>query len=141
MGAVRLGLAGVLVLLALGGLGRSRAVAGSAPDEALHRLLDALLDGYVRDGRVYYGALRRARAALDRDVASLDVEASRYERWSREDRLAFWIDAYNALVLQTVPPERAWLERNAFRLVYKPFDWRLNDLSGVNTAPRATSLP
>lgn len=293
MGAVRLGLAGlagVLVMLAIGGLGRPGASAGSVPDEALHRPFDALLDVYVRDGLVYYEALRRARAALDRYVASLDVEAARYERWSREDRLAFWIDAYNAFVLQTVidhypirgraaeyppdsirqipgafdrrifhaagravtldaiehtvlaefrdpraylalgrgavgsgrlrseayvgerleaqlaemtrefvrtvrhvtidpvagelrvsaifgwhaeafaaaygdgdprfarrspieravlalvlpqsfPPEREWLERNTFRLVYKPFDWRLNDRSGGNTAPRATSAP
>src|SRR5262245_30422893 len=38
----------------------------------LHRPLDELLDIYVRDGFVYYNALRSDRAKLDRYVASLN---------------------------------------------------------------------
>ncbi len=83
-------------------VGPAGARVDSGEGEAPHRPLDALLETYVRDGRVYYRALQQARAALDRYVASLDVDAARYEGWSREDRLAFWINAYNAFVLQIV---------------------------------------
>ena len=65
-----------------------------------NRLLDETLDLYVRDGFVYYRALKSDRSRLDRYVSSLagaDV-ASR----PAEERLAFWINAYNAIVLKTV---------------------------------------
>ncbi len=102
---------GATILLALAAL----APAASAPparaasqDETapavtgLHRPLDALLDANVRDGDVYYLALKRGRAPLDRYVASLDVAPAVFARWTRDEQLAFWIDAYNAFVLQTV---------------------------------------
>ena len=41
--------------------------------EPLHRPFDQILDLYVRDGLVYYGALRAERSRLDRYIASLDV--------------------------------------------------------------------
>ncbi|MCC7123778.1 MAG: DUF547 domain-containing protein [Acidobacteria bacterium] len=68
--------------------------------DPLHRPFDAILDIYVRDGLVYYNALKLERARFDRYVASLgsvDVSA-----WPRERQLAFWINAYNAFVLNTV---------------------------------------
>jgi hypothetical protein len=70
--------------------------------EPLHRPLDQLLDLYVRDGYVYYRALRAERARLDRYVASLNVAAAAYGRWPRAQQIAFWLNAYNAFVLQTV---------------------------------------
>jgi len=68
---------------------------------ALHRPFDEILDANVRDGFVYYLALKQTRAALDRYVSSLEMPAERVERWPREERLALWLNAYNALVLQT----------------------------------------
>jgi hypothetical protein len=70
--------------------------------EPLHRPFDQILDLYVRDGYVYYRALRIERAALDRYVASLNVTAATYSGWSREQKIAYWLNAYNAFVLQTV---------------------------------------
>jgi hypothetical protein len=70
--------------------------------EALHRPFDQLLDLNVRDGFVYYRALRSERGRLDRYAASLNVPAPTYERWTREEKMAFWVNAYNAFVLQTV---------------------------------------
>ena len=64
--------------------------------------LDRILDTYVRDGYVYYNALKAGRAALDRYVASLDVAPERVARMTENDRRAFWVNAYNALVLRTV---------------------------------------
>jgi hypothetical protein len=75
---------------------------GQTQADALHRPFDEILDLNVRDGFVYYAALRQTRGELDRYVASLDVPPDVLERWSRDERLAFWLNAYNAFVLQTV---------------------------------------
>ena len=80
---------------------RAFAAQGSTGD-ALHRAFDQILDLNVRDGLVYYRALRASRAALDRYAASLNVPAATYQSWSREQQMAFWLNAYNAFVLQTV---------------------------------------
>src|SRR5215208_3315666 len=76
--------------------------AAQSQTEALHRPLDQILDVNVRDGLVYYRALRSERGRLDRYVASLNVPAATYEGWSRERQAAFWLNAYNAVVLATV---------------------------------------
>ena len=70
--------------------------------EVLHRPLDQILDVNVRDGLVYYRALKSERGRLDRYVASLNVPAATYNGWTREGQMAFWLNAYNAFVLQTV---------------------------------------
>jgi hypothetical protein len=72
---------------------------GSDP---LHRALDQILDVNVRDGFVYYRAMQGSRDALDRYVAALNVPAATYNAWTREAKMAFWVNAYNAFVLQTV---------------------------------------
>lgn len=76
----------------------------STPEvDALHRPFDELLDLYVRDGFVYYGALKSDRGRLDRYIAALDgPRASAHANGSAEQRRALWINAYNALVLRTV---------------------------------------
>lgn len=78
------------------------AAQGPIEVEALHKPLDQLLDLYVRDGYVYYRALRSERARLDRYIASLDVAPATYEGWSRERKMAFWVNAYNVFALKTV---------------------------------------
>jgi hypothetical protein len=64
-----------------------------------HTRLDAILDIYVRDGLVYYRALQRERGSIDRYVASLAVPV---DGRSQAEQTAFWLNAYNALVLRTV---------------------------------------
>jgi len=66
----------------------------------LHAPFDRILDVDVRDGYVYYRALKADRARLDAYVASLGSAA--IDQASRDEQLAFWINAYNAFVLQTV---------------------------------------
>ena len=78
---------------------RPPAAPGSDP---LHAPLDEILDVNVRDGLVYYRALQSQRGRLDRYAASLDVPAATDDAWSREQRMAFWVNAYNTFVLQTV---------------------------------------
>ena len=78
---------------------------GQPQVESLHRPLDQILDLYVRDGLVYYRALKGDRAKLDRYAASLNVAPAAYAAWSREEQAAFWLNAYDAFVLQTVIDE------------------------------------
>lgn len=64
--------------------------------------LDRILDLYVRDGLVYYRALRAERAVLDRYVRALRDVPADFDGWSTGQRVAFWLNSYNALVLRTV---------------------------------------
>jgi hypothetical protein len=70
--------------------------------DPLHRPYDQILDVHVRDGLVYYRALKGSRAAFDRYVASLDVAPAEYDGWARPRQIAFWINAYNAFVIESV---------------------------------------
>ena len=69
------------------------AVASATAQDSTAKLLDETLDLYVRDGFVYYRALRSDRSRLDRYVnaiASTDVAGR-----PRDEQIAFWINAYN----------------------------------------------
>lgn len=73
------------------------------PVDPLHKPFDDILDQYVRDGLVYYNALRIERGKLDAYVRALGAVAADEEaQWAPARRLAFWINAYDAFVLQTV---------------------------------------
>jgi hypothetical protein len=61
---------------------------------------DEILDTYVRDGLVYYRALKSDRVKLDAYVGSL--AGGSVESAPRDEQVAFWLNAYNAIVLQTV---------------------------------------
>jgi hypothetical protein len=62
--------------------------------------LDSLLDLYVRDGLVYYRALKHDRAKLDEYLSG--AANTPVETLPKEEQLAFWLNAYNATVLRTV---------------------------------------
>ena len=91
-----------LVLLAAFGTIQAQESAPPAVDP-LHRPFDEILDIYVRDGLVYYRALKSERARFDRYLQSLAAtSAETVKGWAPERQLAFWINAYNASVLRTV---------------------------------------
>jgi len=69
-------------------------------DTARRKTYDTILDLNVRDGFVYYRALKADRAKLDGYVNLLANTAA--DKLPREAQLAFWLNAYNALVLKTV---------------------------------------
>ena len=72
----------------------------SLADGARRKAFDQLLDLNVRNGDVYYRALKAQRGKLDGFVnfqATIAVD-----KLSREEQLAFWLNAYDALVLKTV---------------------------------------
>ena len=64
----------------------------------------AVLRRHVDDmGMVSYEALKESPADLHqfvRMLAELDPEV--YEAWEEQDRIAFWINAYNALTLKVI---------------------------------------
>lgn len=96
-----------VLLIALAATGTASFTAAQSPTpadvEALHRPFDEILDVYVRDGLVYYFALKQERGKFDRYVQALgDVSADTVKGWPPERQLAYWINAYNAFVLRTV---------------------------------------
>ena len=94
---------------------------GSQSD--LHAPFERLLDTYVREGNVYYRTLRSERAALDRYIAALNVPEKTLATWSPQERQAFWINAYNALVLRTVV--------NAYPIAGKSPDYPPNSIRQI----------
>ena len=84
-----------------------------------------VLRDYVRPPRVDYAALAKGRASLDAAVAAFaePVQADE-QRWTRQQRLAFWINAYNAFTLRVIvdhyPIRSPWLTlspRNSIRQI------------------------
>lgn len=84
-----------------------------------HSLYDQTLKKYVADERVDYATLQRERQDLDRYVASLEeLSQETYGQMSEEEKIAFWINAYNAITLKVIidhyPIKRSGLKGLAF---------------------------
>ncbi len=85
----------------------------------------AVLTRYVRPPRVDYKALTADRGALDRAVAEFAAaEAGAENGWARDERIAFWINAYNAFTLRAIvdhyPIQAGWFSlqpRNSIRQI------------------------
>ena len=107
--------AALLVALAVPGCGADAATdaAGSSAEaaEAAEDRAEGRAEGplaawgrvlakHHRDGGVDYAALKRDRGDLDRFLASL--AGAEPAKMSEDERLAFWINAYNAVVLHHV---------------------------------------
>jgi Protein of unknown function, DUF547 len=92
----QVGLGVVVALLLSGPALRS----GQISPDARRKTYDELLDVNVRDGFVYYRALKAERGGLEAYINSLGSASVDSE--SRDEQIAFWLNAYNAIVLQTV---------------------------------------
>lgn len=103
-----------------------RAAPAACPDvDPAHGAWTRLLAAHVDDGRVdYEGIARAGRDALDAYLATLEgVCRATYDAWSREARIAFWLNVYNAAVVRLVLDEWpidsvrdvGWLPGAAFR--------------------------
>lgn len=68
-----------------------------------HSLFDAVLQKYVSNGLVDYHSLKNNKTDLDTYLTQLEkVNPSDFENWSREEKMAFWINAYNALTIEGI---------------------------------------
>ncbi|HSR42490.1 MAG TPA: VTT domain-containing protein [Longimicrobiales bacterium] len=77
----------------------------AVPDHALpdHALFTEVLSRHLRDHRVDYASLKEERESLDRYLDTLaQVDPGELAASSRDARLAFWINAYNACMLRLV---------------------------------------
>jgi uncharacterized protein DUF547 len=72
----------------------------SLAEAARRKSFDQILDLYVRNGDVYYRALRSDRGKLDGYINL--IATTTVDKRPREEQIAFWLNAYNALVLRTV---------------------------------------
>ncbi len=76
------------------------------PVDLNHAKWDQLLKNYIHNGLVDYDALAQNRNLLDsylEELQSYPIE--QFSDLSREDRIAFWINLYNASVLQLILEE------------------------------------
>jgi hypothetical protein len=95
-----------------------------------HETWSAILARWVSGGRVDYAGLRReGEASLEAYLEALSGACARdYERWPAQERIAFWINAYNAftvrLILDHYPIQSirkiGWLPGAAFRKRFIP---------------------
>jgi hypothetical protein len=103
-------------------------------DNARQQGYDQILDSYVRDGLVYYRTLKSDRARLDAFVSS--NQSASLEGASREAQIAFWLNAYNALVLQTIITQYPIPQRNreyparSIRQISGAFDRTMHRVAG-----------
>lgn len=68
-----------------------------------HALFTRVLSTHVRGDRVDYEALSRMRGDLDSYLSRLTAQdAQEFGTWTRDEQLAFWLNAYNAFTLQAV---------------------------------------
>ncbi|HKK88169.1 MAG TPA: DUF547 domain-containing protein [Saprospiraceae bacterium] len=68
-----------------------------------HQSFDALLKQYVTlEGWVDYRGLMADRSKLDHYLELLSSHHPNEKNWSRNERLAYWINAYNAFTLQLI---------------------------------------
>lgn len=85
------------------------AVPASTPDETFdhsHAAWTKILEGALEKGLVDYAGLRKSPAALDAYLADLAATTpAEHRTWTRNQRYAFWINAYNAYTIQLVRDE------------------------------------
>lgn len=133
-------LLGLLSVAFLGGTGKEPAV-GQPDGRALqitgsqtrfdheHRSWTEILTQYVREGSVdYRGLADHGQVALNAYLSALSAASPAESGWAREERLAFWINAYNAFTIRLIldhyplPSIRAigFLPLAAFRTKFIP---------------------
>jgi len=117
----------IVVLLAAPGTVYS----GECPEiDHEHAEWSAILQNWVNDGRVNYSALKNeGRAPLESYLMTLSAAcAADYLKWSREQQIAFWINAYNAFTIKLIVDnypiksirDIGWLPAAAFRKNFIP---------------------
>lgn len=76
----------------------------SSSDSVSYVYFAEVLARYVNDqGLVDYAGLKENRAGLDAFIVNLaELKPNAYAAWSEPDKIAFWLNAYNAITLASV---------------------------------------
>ncbi|GAB4372934.1 MAG: hypothetical protein Kow0042_16510 [Calditrichia bacterium] len=68
-----------------------------------HQLFDSLLQRYVEQGWVNYQGIKQNPQWLDRYLETIENLAPEvYENWTDNQKMAFWINAYNAITIKGI---------------------------------------
>lgn len=89
-----------------------------------HGRLDRVLSAHVTDGRVDYAAFAASREFTGYLGALSAFDPSRLER---DERLAFWINAYNAFTIELINRNE---ERRSIRKISRPWSVRFIRIGG-----------
>jgi len=86
---------------------------------------ELLQSNVQKDGPVDYGSLRRRRLDVKQILMELgELDPNSYAAWSNDEKLAFWINAYNLKMLEIItrnyPIQSSWW----LRLTWPPSDIR-----------------
>ena len=73
--------------------------AGVPPPLPYSYFLERFVDG---DGLVDYAGLKAVQGSLDAACTSFDRDPRNYDSWGENDRMAFWLNAYNAFTLKLI---------------------------------------
>jgi len=92
------GLKKVILLLSL------LSVAAAAPKTHFdHQKFDRVLRKFVANGRVNYAGIKADHGLLQQYLDKLEAVNPRdFEKWSRAEKMAFWINAYNAITIEGI---------------------------------------
>jgi hypothetical protein len=134
--------AGVVIMCAgVAALALAGAAVAGAEGAVDHAAYDTFLKEYVRDGLVDYPGAEKDVEVLHAYLEALsDSSAAHYKTWDRDTRMAFWINAYNALTIYIVlmhypiVPESAYPENlvpaNSIKQIPDVWDTAYVDLAG-----------
>ncbi|MDT0556290.1 DUF547 domain-containing protein [Patiriisocius hiemis] len=87
-----------------------------------HSIWNALLQKYVtKEGNVNYEGFRQERGILREYIASLGAQIPA-ESWTKEDKLAYWMNAYNAMTVDLILRN---LPLQSIKDIDKPWNQRL----------------
>jgi len=68
-----------------------------------HAKLDTLLDIFTSNGKINYAAVQVSPRLLDDYSQQLyQLSSAEYKAWSAQEKLAFWINAYNVMVIKGI---------------------------------------
>jgi hypothetical protein len=68
-----------------------------------HAALDDLLNKRVQNGLVDYQSLKANRSNLTDYLKQIEqVNPAEFQQWSKDEQIAFWINAYNAITIEGI---------------------------------------
>jgi len=114
--SVLVGALGISTIVWLDALGANAINAGFGYDDYA-----AVLKDYIDNrGMVSYKRLKARRESLDLFVLTISkLDAKTYEKWSNKEKIAFWINAYNALTLKVIIDNYP-IKPSFFKSIYYP---------------------
>jgi hypothetical protein len=109
---------------------------GQTPQKGpLHDICANILNNYVDDnGNVNYDMLKRKRSELIAVLEKFDkLSPTEYNSWTKEDKIAFWINAYNMQMLNIIVKNYPIKPSRVFSVLWGPKSIRhiAGDIGGI----------